>query len=159
MNRIRIYLVARISEDAHKWNKKITAELKEPFDVFLPHEHNPYQMKPSSFCKEVFDVDLEAIKQSALGLMLPYYGKDCAWEAGWYANSNKPLVVFVDNETEWLNDWMVKGGLDYVITTNKDTFDLLENDIILKHKKVIFIDKLSDLQNELEKIYNKHYLK
>jgi len=151
--KIRVYLIARISEDAHLWNKKICDNLKHPIEVFMPHHHNPWNKKHELFSKNVFDTDLDAMKKSHMGLLLPEFGRDCSFEVGWYANSKKPVIVFVDTQKEWLRDWMVKGGLDIVITNNPSTHRVLKKDPILKHKKIILIDNLSKLNSELKEIY------
>lgn len=158
MKKINIYLIARISQDAHDWNNKIVSNLNPSvFDVFKPHEHNPWNQRHEIFSKKVFDVDLEAIKKSHIGLCLPEFGKDCSWECGWYSNSKKPLVVFLDDQIAWLRDWMIKGGLDYVITINKNTYNILINDPILRHKQIILINTMNELNVELENIYQNHY--
>ena len=91
--------------------------------------------------------------------MLPEYGRDCAWEAGFYANSNKPLVVFVDDQLEWLRDWMVKGGIDYVITNNPVTEGILKKDPILKYKEIELIERIEYIGSRLKDIFTKHYSK
>ncbi|MFA6106173.1 MAG: hypothetical protein WC745_00695 [Patescibacteria group bacterium] len=158
MNKINIYLIARISKDAHEWNNRICGMLDcSKFGVFKPHEHNPWNGAHEKFSKDVFDIDLEALKWSHIGLCLPEFGKDCAWETGWYSNSKKPLVIFISDQLSWLRDWMIKGGLDYVITDKNETYNILLNDPILKHKKIIQIRFKNKLGNELEKIYRRHY--
>jgi hypothetical protein len=156
--KIKIYVIARISEDAHLWTNKICGQLDDSFEIFKPKDHNPWNKRHETFAKSVFDVDLIAIKNSHIGLMLPEYGKDCSWEAGWYANSKKPVVVFVDAQMEWLRDWMVKGGLNYVITNNSSTYRILKKDPILKHKKVIFIKAVKGLNKVLKEIYQNTYV-
>lgn len=158
MKKIKIYLIARISEDAHSWNNLISGKLSsELFEVFKPHEHNPWNHKHETFSREVFDVDLGAIKKSHIGLCLPEFGKDCSWECGWFSNSKKPLVAFVENQTNWLRDWMIKGGIDYVITNKKSTYEKLIGDPILKCRQIILIDDMDALGVELKNIYEKHY--
>lgn len=159
VGKIRIYIIARISEGAHPRNKKIASALDSRFEVFLPQEHNPFNQKHESFTKSVFDTDMAAIKRSHIGLMLPEYGNDCAFEAGWYSNSEKPLVAFVDTQLEWLRDWMVKGGLDCVVTTSKFAFECLNADPILRHKQIILIESLERLSEALAKIHGEHNAK
>jgi len=151
--KIKVYVIARISEDAHLWTDKVCDQLDDSFEVFKPKNHNHWNKRHEKFAKSVFDVDLEAMKNSHLGLMLPEYGKDCAWEAGWYANSKKPVVVFTDTQIEWLRDWMVKGGVNYVVTNNSSTYKILKKDPILKHKKVILIKTMKGLNEILKKIH------
>lgn len=156
--KINIYVIARISEDAHLWTDKVCSQLDDAFDIFKPKDHNPWNKRHETFAKSVFDVDLEAIKKSHIGLMIPEYGKDCAWECGWYANSKKPVVVFVDTQMEWLRDWMVKGGVDYVVTDNPSTFRILKKDFILRHKDILFIKTIKGLNKALKDIYKKNYI-
>jgi len=82
--KIGIYLIARLSEDAHLRNKKICSYLKHPIEVFMPQQHNPWNKRHELFSKHSYDVDIEAIKNSHLGLLLPEFGKDCSFEVGWY---------------------------------------------------------------------------
>jgi hypothetical protein len=159
MPKIKIYVISRISKDAHFWTDKVCDYLDDSFEIFKPKDHNPWNSRHEIFSKNVFEVDLDAIKKSHIGLMLPEYGNDCAWESGFYANSEKPAVIFVDNQTEWLRDWMVKGGIDYVITNNSSTYKILKKDPILKYKKIIFVKYISDLNKKLKDIYQKHYIK
>lgn len=151
---IKIYLSARIDPEAHAWNNHVCDCLNEPLNVFLPQEHNPYNVSHLKFEKEVYDIDLRAMMESDFGLLLPPYGRDCAWEVGWYANSDKPLVVYVHDQKEWLRDWMIKGGLDYVFTTHPENFELLQNDPILRHKTIQFIDDVSELKDQFISLYN-----
>ena len=154
--KIKIYLIARISKDAQPWNNKVVSSLKRRhFEVFKPHEHNPWDKKHEKFSQKVVDVDVEAIKNSHFGLILPEFGRDCAWECGYYANSTKPAIIFVENQLGWLRDWMIKGNIDFVITNNKKTYNILKQDHILKHKKIILIKKLDDLTSILIDIFKK----
>jgi len=156
--KINVYLSARISQDAHSWNTEVCSHLTAPFNVFLPHMHNPWNMKHEDLPREVYAMDLQAMKSSHMALLLPAYGRDCAWEAGWYANSNKPLVVFLDTQTEWLRDWMVKGGVDYVLTNNPITFRLLQEDPIVSNCSKL-INDISCIHQEMLEIYERAYIR
>lgn len=156
--KIRVYLIARISKDAHLWNNKIAESLNtEFFDVFKPHEHNPWNKEHKKFPQKVVSIDVQAIDKSHFGLALPEFGRDCAWETGYYSKSEKPLVFFMDTQTEWLRDWMIKGGLDYVITNNEKTYQILLKDPILKHKDLFLIKELVELKEIFLNLYKKHY--
>lgn len=154
---INVYIISRISKDHHFWTDSVCDCLDKVFRVFKPKDHNSWEKPHEKFSKKVFEVDLEAINKSHIGLMLPEYGRDCAWEAGYYANSKKPLVVFVDKQVLWLRDWMVKGGIDYVITNNPITYSILKQDPILKYKEISLINNLASLSSELKRIYRKNY--
>ena len=134
MERIKIYVSARISADAHKWNNAVCSSLDDRIEVFKPQDHNPYNLDHREFSKQVYEIDLKAMQGSDMGLLLPPYGRDCAWEVGWYSNSDKPMAVYTENDTEWLRDWMIKGGVDKVITPTDWLFDILKNDPIVADK-------------------------
>ncbi len=156
MKKINIYIIARIDKDAHTWIDGVCDKLdKNIFDIFSPKDHNPWNEKHEFFSKQVFDTDLVAIEKSDIGLMLPEYGCDCSWEAGWYASRKKPVVVFVNDQAKWLKDWMVKGGVDYVITNNQKTLAILQKDPILKYKKIISIENIAELNHLLRAIHEK----
>ncbi len=156
--KIKIYTIARISKDAHEWTNKILAQI-DPSKaiVFKPHEHNPWNLKHEKIEKRVYETDLYEIKRSHMGICLPEFGNDCSWECGWYSNSNKPLIALVDSQIKWLRDWMVKRGLDYVVTINSKTYKKLKNDPILKYKKIYLITERTTLTKVIMKIYSKHF--
>ena len=84
-NTINVHLIARISHDAHAWNKKICNVFKKPIEVFLPQKHNPWNIAYNTIPKKVYDTDIKAMEMSPIGLLLPEFGKDCAFEVGWFA--------------------------------------------------------------------------
>jgi hypothetical protein len=157
--KIKIYVAARISEESRLWTDKVCDHLDDSFELFKPKDHNPWSKRHEYFSKNVFDVDLKAMKRSHIGLLLPEYGTDCAWEAGWYSNSKKPMVIFIDTQMEWLRDWMVKGGIDYIVTNEQPTYKILREDPILRHKKIFLIENMKDLNKVLKIIYKGAYIK
>ena len=160
MKKIKIYLIARISPEAHNWNNKVADSLdSNTIEIFKPHDHNPWDTRHEKLEKAVFEVDLKETKESDIGLCLPEFGNDCSWECGWFSNSNKPLVAFVGAQTGWLRDWMIKGGLGYVITDNQNTFQQITNDPILKDKKIFLVTDNLALSDILLKIYKDNYKK
>lgn len=140
-----MYLSARISEDAHAWNNEICDSINDRFSIFKPHEHNPYNLDHRKFQRSVYQMDLDAMIESEIGLLLTPYGRDCAWEVGWYSRSNKPIVMYAEQDTSWTRDWMVKGGIDHVFVQENEMFELLRNDGIVAGKitKIASRDQLS----------------
>src|ERR1700733_3606687 len=108
LSSLNVYLIASISKDAHIWNRHICGHLSHPIRVFMPQDHNPWNLLPEAFNRAVFETDLAAMKEADVGLILPDYGNDCAFEVGWFHGMGKPVVCFVEHETRWLKDWMVK---------------------------------------------------
>jgi nucleoside 2-deoxyribosyltransferase len=130
----KVYLCARISPDAHAWNNTVCDVLDDRIAIFKPQEHNPSNMNHRNFQPAVYETDVNAMRNSDIGLLLIPYGRDCAWEVGWFSSSGKPVVAYVESGTEWLRDWMIKGGLDVVITVNKAVYEILKQDPMLKDK-------------------------
>lgn len=93
------------------------------------------------------------MKEAHIALALPEFGNDCSFEVGWFTNSKIPLLIFTNDQTKWLNDWMTKGGVDVVVTNNKVTYDLLRLDPILKYKRLFSIERLGMLQDIILEIY------
>ncbi len=146
-NKINVYLIARISPSSHKYNNLICDDLDGRIEIFKPQEHNPSNSDHRHLQYSVYETDVNAMRKSDIGLLLVPYGRDCAWEVGWYANSGKPVVAYAESETEWLRDWMIKGGLGCVITSDKSLYDLLRQDPILKNKCMLIESRkqLSDV--------------
>lgn len=99
------------------------------------------------FPVDVYNQCLSMMESSHIGLLLlDSYGRDCAWEAGWYtANKTKKLITFVESSSHFMRDWMIKGGIDIFITTNSRIYDYAKQDPILKHKRVILIKSVDEL--------------
>jgi len=147
---IRVYLSARVSPDAQDWNEYVCSFLKPPIKVFLPHKYVP-DCKHEDMPLKVYLQDMSEIKKSHACLLLPEFGNDCSCEIGWYAQSKKPVVCFVDDQTKWLNNIQkVKLGIDVVVTTNKTTYGLLQKDDILKDAKLLLIRDISELNDVIK---------
>lgn len=147
-----MYLSARISEDAHAWNNEICDIINDRFNVFIPHEHNPYNLDHHKFEQSVYQMDLDAMIESEIGLLLTPYGRDCAWEIGWYSKSNKPIVMYAEKDISWTRDWMIKGGIDHVFVVETEMFELLKNDGIVADK-VTKIDSRDHLSEAIENFF------
>ena len=144
-----IYLSATIS-NAHN-NLYISEILSPEIDVFLPQTITPNNLNHENFPYDVYKQCLEAMTNSKAGLLLlDSYGRDCSWEAGWYAaNKNKPLITYVESSSHFTRDWMIKGGIDLFITNNKRIEDYALNDPILKSKKIVYIKETKDLKSAI----------
>jgi nucleoside 2-deoxyribosyltransferase len=130
----KLYLSARISPDAHAYNNKVAETITDEFDVFKPHEHQVTSGAHEDIGVEVYRLDITAMENSDLALLLPKYGRDCAWEMGWYKGAGKPVYVYVEDQTEWLRDLMVKGGVAAVFTSNEATWERLRQDRVIGGK-------------------------
>lgn len=131
---IHIYLCSRLTETAKEWNNEITQEFDEEFDIFRPQDIDlsHYSLKEQDLF--AYTEDLIGMKKSDLLLVLPPYGRDCAWEIGWFSGKEKPAIAYAESEGDWLCDAMIKGGLTAIITDNKALYQLLLEDPATKNK-------------------------
>ena len=146
----KVYLIARIAPEVHLWNRRVCDQLSEHVSVFLPQEHNPWNEPHERFPRRVFEVDFAAMQAADVALLLPEYGSDCAFEVGWFFGQGKPVVAFVDSQTRWLRDWMVKGGISRIATVNADTHKLLTEDPFFDANRLCLLNELRSLGRLLQ---------
>ncbi len=150
MSKVRVYLSACISNALN--NEFICSKFPEDKFIFdLPQKITPKELNHENFPLDVYKKCLEMMEASNIGLLLlDSYGRDCAWEAGWYsANKDKKLIAFVESSCHFTRDWMIKGGVDIFITTNPRIYSYAVNDPILKHKKIIFLDNIEFIADKI----------
>ena len=149
---MKIYLSASIV------NKDVNRQIASRFEaagceVFLPQDITPLEMAHDLYPRHVFETCLREMERSDLGLLvLDAYGKDSAWESGWYEAKGKPMIGWVEGGLHFLRDWMVKSGLEAVLTTNPVIFASLVRDPILNPQKVFLIEAESDLARALREV-------
>ena len=149
-HKIKIYLSASISNALN--NAFICSHFEpEKFEIYLPQTITPKDLNHENFPLDAYQGCLDMMNKSDIGLLLlDSYGRDCAWEAGWYtANQHKKLVAFVESSSHFMRDWMIKGGIDIFITTNPRIHQYALKDPILKHKKVFFIENLNEIGHKV----------
>lgn len=140
-----IYLISRISVEAHKHNLFIAEYAAKIFndDVFVPHLHNPFNIQHHDLEQEVFDIDLTAMKASKMAAVAFPVGSDCSGEIGWFAGCNKPCCALIIEspsipiDVQLFNlrrSWMLKGFINEVLTDNGRAFEILRNDPIVGQK-------------------------
>lgn len=151
---LKIYLSASISNSL---NNSHLASLfpVQHFHIHLPQRIVPDQLNHTEFPLQVYQQCLEMMKDSQIGLLLlDAFGRDCAWEAGWYAaQSDKCLIAFVESSSLFLRDWMVKGGLDALITTNPRLYTVSQQNPILATKPLTLIPSEQELPQAVEAAY------
>lgn len=151
-----IYLISRISNDAHLHTEMIVSLLNEGsiVDIFVPHKLNPTTIKHNTIQETVFLQDLNEIKKSTHGIICFPIGNDCSAEIGWFAGACKPVIGIIvsSNDCSALNqwdnlqhNWMVKGFISKLIVyKDKSVYNLICQDDILKNKS-IFVDCVEDI--------------
>ena len=66
----------------------------------------------------------------------------------------------IDIDTNWLDDWMVKGFINYIITTDKNSYKKMKENPFFhqkenyKNKNIIYyIEKISNISEKIEDLY------
>jgi nucleoside 2-deoxyribosyltransferase len=147
-----IYLISKISKEAHKHNEHIASIAGSYFDskVFIPHMHNPYDTAHNELEFKVFNEDLNIMKRADIAVISMPIGRDCAAEIGWFCGANKYVCVFlVYSEYVSLNDqvallksdWMIKGFISEVFVDNVELYKELIEDPIIGSKVTLLKDE------------------
>lgn len=123
-----IYLCSRLTEAAKQWNDIVSGELETEFSFFRPQDIDLNGVSAEDMDDVIYCEDFKGMNQSDLLLVLPPYGRDCAWEIGWFCGKEKPAIAYVEAEGDWVRDAMVKGGLTAIITNNSALYAFLMND-------------------------------
>jgi nucleoside 2-deoxyribosyltransferase len=151
---IQVYLCSRLTQSAREWNDVILREFNEDadFSIFRPQDLDVKNLKGFELDYVAYNGDLNGIIHSDLLLVLPPYGRDCAWEIGWFCGANKLTIAYSESEGDWVHDSMVLGGLNAIITNNATLYEtFLDNP--LTSQKCYFIHSKSDLASCIKKIY------
>lgn len=170
-NQIRIYVISNIHPSRHTHIDSVCSKLDSRYLVFKPHIDDEYNLDNSQIEFSAFHRDQQAIDRADISLVLmPLFGRDCAAEIGYSQGIGNAVIAYVDQmgtdqEKDWLDDWMVKGFLDYIITTDEKAYQLLSSNPLIQQKtdydqrkgkkrmvhKIDNIEELSDLLEALLK--------
>ncbi|MEK7431795.1 MAG: hypothetical protein AABZ74_01580 [Cyanobacteriota bacterium] len=152
--KIKIYLSASISNALN--NQHICDQFdKDKFFFHLPQTITPKELNHENFPLGVYNKCIEMMEDSDAGLLLlDSYGRDCAWEAGWYSCRNdKKLIAFVESSSHFMRDWMIKGGIDIFVTNNTRLHEYALEDPILKYKKILYIKDFSEITSKFYELF------
>lgn len=151
--RLSIYLCSRLTEAAKQWNDLICKELDTEFSLFRPQDIDLNGISTEDMDYAIYQADFKGMNHSDVLLVLPPYGRDCAWEIGWFCGKEKPAIAYVEAKGDWLNDAMVKGGLTAIITNDIMLHKLLLNDPATAIKAYLISSK-RDLGKVIKQIWN-----
>lgn len=120
MKKPYVYLCSRIADEAKQRNCDIATLLSEHFDVFVPH------LKEAEYVKnkdpiQIFCLDMVAMEQADLCVVVAPFGKDCACEIGWFQGQDKPIIIIAPDDVDYTPDteWMISGGIHSVIVNSE----------------------------------------
>ena len=152
---MKIYLSASLINS--KQNKEITGYLRESgHEVFVPEEFCPVEQPHETFPEAIFRTCLEKMKKCDVGLIiLDSYSRDSSSECGWFGNSNKALIGFISKNDQVFEDWMIKGWLDAILTTNEVYYNRFKSEDFFRYKPISFFSELVNISEEIEKLYYK----
>jgi len=133
---VNIYLSSPVSYYQRSVNKRIATSLANVgIEVFLPQDISPQKTSHKNFEVYVYEKCLDMIRQSDAVLLVYPYGRDCAWEVGYYEALGLPQFAYIPNYSKGslsrLRDWMIKGSLDVVFVTDHITHNFISRDPIL----------------------------
>ncbi|MGV3523143.1 MAG: hypothetical protein ACO1RX_02905 [Candidatus Sericytochromatia bacterium] len=153
---LRIYFSASIS-NAH--NNAWLAELfpTDAFEIYLPQLIVPDELNHAQFPVHVYQQCVDMMQASDLGLVLfDAFGRDCAWECGWYAaKPDKLLIGYAEIGSLFMRDWMVKGGLDALITPNPRLYEVARTNPILQHKPLVLLERPEELPEAIASLHQR----
>lgn len=152
--KIRVYFSAKVSKPHYQeFNLEIRKKIfNKAYQVFMPQSLFIPELEFATIEKCAYEADKSAIDWSHIVFLLSPYGKDCAWEIGYAKGKNKFIVGFLSDK-ESINDTMVMGSLDLVLTDDPEIMSILAKDYRTKEKSLYLGDKPFD---ELVKpFYNK----
>ena len=155
MGKTNVYLIARIAEEYHRKNEELCTRLDSRFNVFLPHQHNPFNLLHTKLEGSVAQTDYDAINRSDLGLISEPFGNDCSCEIGYYFGRGKPTVLFVENVGDWQRTWMAKYAITAVAAGNREIEKIVRTDPILKNKPIQLVETPQELSDFLYDMANK----
>lgn len=122
---MNIYLCSRVAIDAHAQNNLVAKALRDAgYTVFVPHEQH-YNQIIAGFAETVPDVEIytqdsNAMKESALCVIVGRIGVDCGYEVGYFQGRNIPCVWFCPDPSV-----LGRHPMLYTVTRVADTEGLL----------------------------------
>ncbi len=137
----KVYIISNIHPSRHHYIDSVCFYLEKYYKVFKPHIDNKYNLDNTKIEFPVFYKDQREMGKANISLVLmPLFGRDCAAEIGYSKGIGNKVVACVERmeseqEKDWLNDWMVKGFLDHIITTDLKAYNLLLENPLLKDKE------------------------
>lgn len=149
----KLYVSAKVRSPNHQRNNTTASYLRGLFDIFLPHEHQVCDAPHEDLPLSVYMMDLTAMEHSDLAVLVPPYGKDCAWEIGWFKAKDVPVFVFVQEDLSFLSDAMVIGGVTALFTSNQEVYQRLMLQPVTRHK-TYFLSEPQKLGVEVLRFYN-----
>jgi hypothetical protein len=132
-----IYLCSRLTPEARRWNDEITREIEGSVSLFRPQDVNFNALSGADLDCAAYGADFKGMMAADMLLVLPPYGRDCAWEMGWFCGAGRPVIAYVEEGGDWLRDAMVKGGFTVIITCNPKLYERLLQDPTLAEKSIL----------------------
>lgn len=137
-----IYIASSIANIP--FNSQIAQLLRaEGLEVAVPHELCPPSIAHNEYRSDVFRACTDAMERSYAAVVnLDSCGNDSSWECGWFHGRKRPVIGVVQGTVRFTKDFMVKGSLTGIVTTNPLVMDYLKADPMLSSIPVRVIDRL-----------------
>ena len=159
-----VYVISNIHPSRYDVINELCEDLDYRFNLFNPHINNEYNLDNSKIEFKVFEKDKLEIDKADISLVLmPLFGRDCAAEIGYSYAIGNTVIAYVSEmnskqDKDWLNDWMVKGFINYIVTLNKEVYELLRKDVLLNGKENrdgenVFLIEKKELSDVIERLH------
>lgn len=104
-----VYLCSRVAKDAQELNNKVAASLrKRGFEVYVPHEEDANNPPDGQFdAAAVYAADYRAMMRADLCVVVGRFGRDCAFEIGWFEGRNVPIYYVTGGSDDYKSSPMV----------------------------------------------------
>lgn len=149
----KLYLSAKVRAENHARNNTVASYLRGLFDIFLPHAHQSGESNHEDLPLSVYNMDITAMSQTELAVLVPPFGSDCSYEIGWFVAKKVPVFMYVQDDLQFLSNAMVVGGVTAVFTDNTEVFNRLMRQPVLK-SKTFFLSEPRSLGKRVLSYYN-----
>lgn len=152
IDRLQVYLASSLSNAP--LNSEIAHALRAAnVEVVLPQEFCPSDLPHERYGAEVYHWCLEHMKKSHAAILnLDSCGKDSGWEAGWFVGAKKPVIGIARATTIFLQDFMVKGGMDGIATMSDSIHKSLLSNVSLVGVEICRLESLSKFADFIGKV-------
>lgn len=165
----RMYIISNIHPSRHNFINSVCSFLEKDLKLFKPHVDNEYNLDNAKIGFPAFYKDRVELDKADISLVLmPLFGRDCAAEIGYSQGIGNCVIAYAEKmeaikERSWLDDWMVKGFIDYILTPDIKTYNLLSKNPLIKEKEIFekklgknklvhFIKNKKDLPNVIKEL-------
>ena len=128
MRKIKIYVAGRTSFVKKHNHLKDYLERNLGCEVYLPHELVPLDTPKDKLPFEVFTKCLKHMDMADIVIAdLSVFGKDTAWEIGYFYGINKKVIGLTNNE-KYKFDFMIRGAMTAIAKNKQEIVEIIKKE-------------------------------